>query len=799
MTRLKTPNRSVATRTTIIMVVIVTIILVTSGLWQMEHVRGFISDEVHRQATRAMESSVGVIDNRMSNVQTAVETAASYADLFASDEQEAYTLLRRLFQSNDDIDAVTLMYRANFFPKHGRYYAPRISKDALTGLVKEHDISNQEKPFRYLEEDPDWIETTKAGKAMWGDPYWDSIDTPTAVVCYSVPLYDKNHQIYAVLCADVGLEWVQQMVEAAKPYSFSEVAVLSRDSQFVCHPNETWVQTVNAVNQARQLKDDDYKILTERMLRGEKGVDTLDQMPDIGDKKDKASNTSAALVFYAPVDRVKWSVCFTMPEDKIMEDANRLHTFMMAVLAIIILVIAVVLYLILRAQLSPLKLLSNSAREIAKGNFNVQLPVIKTYDEIHRLRDTFSDMEASLAKYVEELKQTTAQKASMESELRIASDIQMAMIPKKFPAFPDRDDIDIYASLTPALDVSGDLFDYHIRDEKLFFCIGDVSGKGVPASMLMAVTISQFRTIIAHEAQPERIVASINEAIIRSSSSNMFVTLLVGVLDLPTGKLRYCNAGHEAPLLIGTTTGLLPSQPNIPVGVQTDWKFIPQETNIDTDTNIFVYTDGLTEAEDKDLALFGTDKMIEVANSLADHKPQTVVSNMQEAVRHFVGQARLSDDLTLLSIHYTRQNSEVSYRHSITLANDVQQVPLLNVFVDEVCEAMGFDMTTTMQMNLAIEEAVVNVMNYAYPPGSKGDVHIDAMANDKRLKVIIRDNGVPFDPTAKAEADTTLSAEERPIGGLGIYLVRQLMDTINYERTDGFNVLTLRKKLTPND
>ena len=146
----------------------------------------------------------------------------------------------------------------------------------------------------------------------------------------------------------------------------------------------------------------------------------------------------------------------------------------------------------------------------------------------------------------------------------------------------------------------------------------------------------------------------------------------------------------------------------------------------------------------------------------------------------------------------TDNQPNVRYQRQITLPNDVQEVPQLNVFVDEVCEQADFDMSTTLKLNLAIEEAVVNVMNYAYPAGEKGDVDIDAMINDEYLVFVISDSGTPFDPTTKAEVDTTLSAEERGIGGLGIHLIRQIMDTINYERVEGKNVLTLRKKLTKN-
>ena len=392
-----------------------------------------------------------------------------------------------------------------------------------------------------------------------------------------------------------------------------------------------------------------------------------------------------------------------------------------------------------------------------------------------------------------------AQKASIERDLHIASSIQMGMLPKNFPTRAERDDVELYASLTPAKDVGGDLFDFYIRDEKLFFCIGDVSGKGIPASLVMAVTRAIFRTVSARESMPDRIMANMNETIVDMNDSNMFATLFVGVLDLPTGRLRYSNAGHDAPMLIGAGVGTLPCDANIPVGVMPGWKYTLQEAHICAGTTIFLFTDGLTEAEDANHAQFRLERVKEVAvKALARQQqdPKQLISLMTDAVHQFVNGAEQSDDLTMMAIQYIKQQREVRLSKSIVLHNDTKEVPRLAAFVDEVCEAVGFSHAVTMQMNLAIEEAVVNVMNYAYPPDTRGDVSIEASVNDVRLKFTITDSGMPFDPTIKADADTTLSVEERPIGGLGIFLVRQIMDSINYERIDNLNVLTLRKKLT---
>ena len=350
----------------------------------------------------------------------------------------------------------------------------------------------------------------------------------------------------------------------------------------------------------------------------------------------------------------------------------------------------------------------------------------------------------------DQLEETTTIKERMESELRIASDIQMGMLPEKFPTRADHDDVQLFASLTPAKEVGGDLFDFYFRDEKLFFCIGDVSGKGVPASLFMAVTRSAFRTVSAHESMPDRIVSTINNTIADMNKQNMFVTLFVGVLDLPTGRLHYCNAGHDAPLLVGAGVGELPCDSNIPVGFMPSWEYSLQEAHIFAGTTIFLFTDGLTEAMDADNAQFQMERINnEATQALANQQqePHQLIERMTHAVHQFVGDAEQSDDLTMMAIQYIKKQSDVKMQKSIVLQIDLQEVPQLNAFVKEVCETVGFDREVTQQINAAVEEAVVNVMKHAYPSGRRGDVTIEAASNDTRLKFTIIDSGKPFDPT----------------------------------------------------
>ena len=390
-----------------------------------------------------------------------------------------------------------------------------------------------------------------------------------------------------------------------------------------------------------------------------------------------------------------------------------------------------------------------------------------------------------------QLEEVEVGKQRMEEELKVASDIQMSMIPKIFPPFPDRNDIDMAAAIVPAKEVGGDLYDFFIHDEKLYFCVGDVSGKGVPAALVMAVTRSLFRTISLHQENAGGIVSSMNNALASANDTNMFVTLFCGILDMTTGRLNYCNAGHNAPVLLSDEKRLLPVVPNLPLGIMPEMEYQEQEVQIHYDDALFLYTDGLTEAENIREELFGEERMLEV---LTGRKPsQQHLEKMQQAVRDFVGEAPQSDDLTMLFIHYL--NSESHTLHHLALQNDIQEIPKVNTLVDEVAEETGIDPSLSMSLNLALEEAVTNVVLYAYPEGQKGLVEVDAIIRPQSIEFTLSDSGIAFDPTCRPDPDLSLGVEDRPIGGLGIFLVRQIMDKVEYERREGKNYLRMTKNI----
>ena len=568
-------------------------------------------------------------------------------------------IMKRVVELNPHIRSCGISFREGYYPQKGRWFCPYAQRSDNDSIVIMNTIGGQEQD--YLHED--WFqEAMKAKEGYWSKPFFDGNDKTTPLVAYLTPIRDERGSTVAVLGVDISLEMLANNIsekdtlkmDSTKKWSAEkEVYYFIADSSgtFLVHPDKERIIRKNfldVVKPSEDYPDNDVgnKILKDNesvFQRNGKEIDAL-----IIDDEEVA-------ITYTSLEHTPWKMVFVLPTFFLELAGYIVGGLMLFFILIGLIVVFFVGRRGIKKSSQPLKQLAASANEVAKGNFDTHLPDIKSRDEIHQLRDSFDNMQHSLNRYISELRDTTAQKASMESELKIAHDIQMDMLPKTFPPYPEREDIDIYGSLTPAKAVGGDLFDFYIHDNQLFFCIGDVSGKGVPSSLFMAVTRSLFRNISAHVAFPERIMYALNNALTDSNETNMFVTLFTGVLDLTTGYLRYCNAGHNSPLLVGRDVGELPCLPNLPLGIVADFQFKAQETDIDPQTTIFLFTDGLSEAEDEYHAQFGDKRIHQVATRLLSHRqhqPQELIQQMLQEVHDFVGGAEQSDDLTMLAVQY---------------------------------------------------------------------------------------------------------------------------------------------------
>jgi len=691
--------------------------------------RNRVRDDLQLRAETVLEMKDQEINRVMAVVETAYKNSVWMAEQQLDTPDSLMLVLKHMVTWNDMIVGAGMVFEDSYYPEKGRWFEPYITQQDDSTFVEMH-LGGPD--HDYLKSSW-WKEGMAADGGFWSEPYYDEAGARSMVASYFQPVYDASHRKVALFGADVTLEWLAQTINSHYVYPSSSGILISREGQLMVYPDETQILHRSLHEVTGGIKDPKAGDIGRQMMEGKSGHDIF--VDNNGDEK---------IVFYAPVNNdAHWSMAIVCDTEEIYMTLLR---NMMWLQLILIVGFAMMIIIIWRTIVEAGKM-----------------------EEVQRHKERIS------------------------SELQIASNIQQSMLPKEFPPFPDRNDVDVYAFLTPAREVGGDLYDFYIRDEKLFFCIGDVAGKGVPASLVMAILRTVFRNASAMESLPHHLLTTINNSLFGCNPDDLFVTFFAGVLDLPSGRLRYSNAGHEAPVIL-TPDGkeILPCDSNIPLGVMNGWKYTLQETQITPGTTLFLFTDGLTEAMNLDEKCFGRKRMLD---KLVYADTHDTIERMVAAVKDYVGSAVQSDDLTMLSIRYSRQRRALSLSCSLSLPNEVKTIPQLTEFVEDVCQQVHLDEIKTMQVNLSVEEAVVNVMNYAYPQGQKGIILIEAAANDERLKFVITDSGMPFDPTTRPQVDTTLSVEERPIGGLGIHLMRHYMDSINYERIGGQNVLTLRKSL----
>lgn len=604
-----------------------------------------------------MQSAGGTISDAMSDVSVAVVNNVYEIERFLGQPDMLQGILMRILAQNPRIRSCGISFIENYYPQKGRCFCPYAWRDdSLQVNGQRLDGPGDD----YLEEE--WFrEAVAADSAYWSKPFLNGHDAKTPLVAYMHPIHDPQGHVVAILGADLSLDFMTRLLQEQDSIFLSDrwtinsidkpfrSYVLSRDGTYITHPDPKRILKANFFV---HVKDDDETGRAAKMIK---------KMSD-GHKSSEETNNVILLnriktyLFFAPLKETDWILAVSVPKLALDLFGTMVGVLMLLVIALVLLVTFLVCRLTIRRASQPLKQLAATADEVAGGQFDAMLPTIKSHDEIRLLRDSFENMQISLAAYVDELKSTTAAKASMESELKIAHNIQMAMLPKTYPAFPDRHDLDIFGQVTPAKAVGGDLYDFFIRDDKLFFCIGDVSGKGVPASLVMAVTRFLFRNIASYTPEPDQIVIALNDALSVNNDTGMFVTLFIGVLDLTNGYLSYSNAGHNVPLLVekGQVCGLS-CDSNIPVGVMEEWVFTVQHIQLTTGASIFLYTDGLNEAEDVNHRQFGMERVKQVIE-VTVNQPQSLINAMTTSVQLFVGEAEQSDDMTMLVVQYTKQD-----------------------------------------------------------------------------------------------------------------------------------------------
>ena len=444
----------------------------------------------------------------------------------------------------------------------------------------------------------------------------------------------------------------------------------------------------------------------------------------------------------------------------------------------------------------PVAELTEMTRRIAGGDFTQRI-AISAKNEIGVLAASFNEMTRRLNESIEHLKETTAAKERIESELQIAHEIQMSMVPKIFPPFPDRSEFDIFATLVPAKEVGGDLYDFFfVDDDHLCFAVGDVSGKGVPAALFMAVTKTLFRATAGNGGTPGEILARLNTDICRDNESCMFVTFFCGILNVRTGQVDYSNGGHNPPYYLHCD-GVSPLENlgGISLGLVEQSPYASGRMVLRPGEALLLYTDGVTEAMDLSETLYSDQRLEQFLGTNRSSAARQIIGDLISDVRHFAGEAPQSDDITILALHYFGTTKKMTQHVEIRVRNKLSELASANQSLTEFGRQHGLPDNVLHDLNLALEEILTNIISYSYTDNGEHEITVRLSIEPGEMRVDIEDDGKSFNPLEAPAVDTTKPLEERAVGGLGVHLVRKLMDGLAYQRHEGKNLLVMKKQL----
>lgn len=463
------------------------------------------------------------------------------------------------------------------------------------------------------------------------------MDRGSLTTC-SVPLSDENGHTFAVLQSDVPLQNITDKLSSLEGYEHSYSMLLGRSGSFISHPDSAVFNATTIFEYADGLRNEGINELGNSMIAGGSGSMTI-----------KDRNGEKAYVTYGPLYN-GWSMAIFCPYSDIYKDAHKVNSTLFILMLLELLLLYAVIRRIVNRTTKPIIEFAYSALSIGKGNFKARLPKIGTHDELRRLHDSLEYMLMSFNDYIEQLKLSTKSNERYESELNIASNIQKQMLPG---AFPESDRFDIYARLSPAKEVGGDLFDFLVRDNCLYIAIGDVSGKGVPAALYMAITRYAFNFIAGLNLSVEDVVGKINNSFCNGNSSMMFVTMFVAKINLDTYEMEFCNAGHN-PIALKDPDGsarFLNAKPNLAIGLMSDFPFEKETVQLSGGTRLLLYTDGVTEAEEAGKSQYGEDRLMEFVRNIAENdSSKTVIDNLFSSVKGFTGENEQNDDITVLTV-----------------------------------------------------------------------------------------------------------------------------------------------------
>ena len=624
-------------------------------------------------------------------------------------------------------------------------------------------------------------------QVAWDKPYFDDNESLTLITTAGAGLFDEDGKLIAISTVDWEIQEVIEELSAIKPSENSFVILCAPERDYIISCTNTDVSA---------------------------GA-SLDSIPwDLHAYRFEL-NGVAYLSFNRIMDN-GWELLVLIPEKEIYFEVVRQNSRFSLIIALFsVLILGAAYYLISKHINAPIRRLTTEVSQLSLGNLDVRVALdgMAANDELGLLAKTFNEMTAELKESIEAKEREHANVERISAELNIASEIQASMLPcVAFPPFPKRAEFDLYASMRPAKEVGGDFYDFFLVGENnIAVIIADVSGKGVPAALFMVVTMMLFRSNADAGKSPKEVMETVNKTLCGNNDTDMFVTAFLGYYDWAKGKFVYVNAGHNPPLLKTRGEGyrFLKSKPGLFLAFMEDAEFREEEITLEGGDVLYLYTDGVTEAMNPEDEQFSDPRLMAVMNKHIDDPAEDLLPLIKQEIDDFVRDAEQSDDITMLALKVNSVGGPAGGK--LVVEANMDKLEFVLEFVNRELECYNFPGEILGDIIVATEEIFVNIANYAYNPTERGEVEItmgvfppdkspseyagEKAADNSREKLVVSftDKGRPFNPLERVAPDLNPSLEEREIGGLGIYMVKNLMDKVDYSYRDNKNNLTITK------
>lgn len=584
---------SVSFKVAVFAISLVVVIFIITGSIATRYSYKTAAETALRESTAAMRFATKALNEELEWVEQTAHFISDRPELITNDPMSAYKPLQELLFAYPDIATVGIMFRENYYPSMGREYAPIAKWNETKDTIL--TCNSIDMGFAYLDapQDTNWMESSQ-GFESWSEPFI----SPTSGVmriAYSVPLY-HGEDLFAVLCLSIDMDWLQDLLNDCNPHNDGVTAAVSQYGTVLCSYDSTTVMRDNIMDLAQASGDTAYIRLANEVMQGHNGVVHI-------------HDPESSIIYFHHVPSTDWTFFFVYPDTLLSEQTAHFYWRMACIFCVAI----VVLFFLL-----------------TWGIFRI----IKPFS--HKLQNISED------------------KARIERDLKIASALQQHMLPKPSAIGTLTNTIDIAGTLIPARSIGGDIYDYFRRGDKLVFCIGDVSGKGIPASLFMVVVRTLLHEITRWELQPDKIMTRLNHGLLRTNSENMFCTMFLCVMDTTSGHTAYCNAGHTPPVLYrhnqdGGETNFMHTHIDLPLGIEESTIYHTDELSLNKGDALFLYTDGVTEAENTSAQQFGESSTLQLLQAHYDTSRE-VVDTILQAVRTFSASTEQSDDITMLCV-----------------------------------------------------------------------------------------------------------------------------------------------------